>query len=164
LVDKQRREERSRLLWGERRGLFARVLDAADAIRLAVLDLRGIDIRSSEELTDRPVRTVDELRQLQPEAARALEAMYAVNRICSEVHLLCDAEVRGAIENLRTTLGKSFRAAVVGSEDNTDERGFVTGLAVRAMRRELVYGGPSTGEDHSHIAPKTKTNTAVAES
>jgi hypothetical protein len=139
-LDHQLSEERFARLWAERRGLFARLLQASHEWHLANVDLAGLRLSETDEGHIEMSRlTVAGARDALPEAAQALDCMYGFRGVAGEVHLLSDAEVRGAVENLGTVLRAEFRRAVAESVTDGLKVTEALELAQLAMRRELVH-------------------------
>lgn len=138
-LNRQLSEERLSRLWAERRELFARVLDSADEWRRANLDLAGVRLSEYDEGQVRlDSMTMRAAQDASPEVARALDCMYSFGRLLNEVHLLSDAEVRGAVSNLRKVLRSDMRRAAVESVNDSVEVSAAEELVHQAMRRELV--------------------------
>lgn len=139
-LDHRLSEERFARLWAERRGLFARVLQASQEWHLANVDLAGLRLSETDDGQIEMTRlTLAGARDALPEAAQALDCMYGFRALAGEIHLLSDAEVRGAVDNLGTVLRAEFRDAVAGSVTDAPTVAEAVELAQLAMRRELIH-------------------------
>lgn len=167
VLDLQLREERFRLLWGERRSLFTRVLDACDEWHHANIDLAGLNLAAAQpEQLVMEQSTMAEARRIAPEAAREVESMHTFGRLVFEVDLLSDAEVRGAIRFVQEVLRNEARSAVDGNGTRAEDVGDARSLLVLAMRRELIHGtvidnvNRAHERDDSRGTPNTPTSAA----
>ena len=138
-LDRTFSEERLSRLWTERRALFSRVLQATDEWRRANLDLAGITLSDSRKGEARlEMMTMASARDTSPEVARALDCMYGFGRLMNEIHMLSEAETRGAVANLQSVLRNDMKRAAVESANSSVEVAEAEELVRLAMRREII--------------------------
>ncbi|MCW2723310.1 MAG: hypothetical protein JWN35_231, partial [Frankiales bacterium] len=109
--DRDIREARFQRLRSERREVYVRALDAVEESVEALRDLRDAGLPEDVE-----VKSVPDVEQVHPIAARALHCMTTQRRLDSDVILIADRGVRDNFLLLSQLLREAFREAVEGRD------------------------------------------------
>jgi hypothetical protein len=140
-------EERDRVLWAERRVLYARLLEAAHEWIEAIREVRDTDLRAPE-LEQVDVRNLADAEKVSPIAAAMLRAGSAYAAVLSEVRIVGHSTVIASAAKVQLDLIAAAREAAHdrdGVRDAHKELGFADDRHASRSHRHFTVGRGTRG-------------------